>query len=53
VVAVALGWMVYREPFGLKETVAMLIIFIGVGIVKWQTSIKRPSVVAVPALDRD
>lgn len=38
VVAVALGWLVYREPFGLKETVAMLIIFTGVGIVKWQTS---------------
>jgi drug/metabolite transporter (DMT)-like permease len=53
VVAVALGWLVYREPFGLKETVAMLIIFVGVGIVKWQTSIKRPSAAAVPALDRD
>jgi drug/metabolite transporter (DMT)-like permease len=37
VVAVALGWLVYREPFGLKETAAMLIIFLGVGIVKWQT----------------
>jgi drug/metabolite transporter (DMT)-like permease len=53
VVAVALGWLVYREPFGLKETVAMLIIFTGVGIVKWQTSIKRPLAVAVPARDRD
>jgi drug/metabolite transporter (DMT)-like permease len=40
VVAVALGWLVYREPFGLKETVAMLIIFTGVGIVKWQTAVK-------------
>jgi drug/metabolite transporter (DMT)-like permease len=53
VVAVALGWMVYREPFGLKETVGMLIIFTGVGIVKWQTSIKRPSTEAVLAHDRD
>jgi drug/metabolite transporter (DMT)-like permease len=53
VVAVALGWLVYREPFGLKETAAMLIIFAGVGIVKWQTSVKRPSAVAVPASDRD
>ena len=53
VVAVALGWLVYREPFGLKETAAMLIIFVGVGIVKWQTSIKRPLAAAVPALDRD
>lgn len=37
VVAVFLGWLFYREAFGLKEMVAMLIIFIGVGIVKWQT----------------
>jgi drug/metabolite transporter (DMT)-like permease len=41
-VAVALGWLFYREPFGWKETWAMLIIFAGVGIVKWQTS--RPAV---------
>ncbi len=40
-VAVALGWLVYREPFGWKETAAMLIIFVGVGIVKWQSSIVR------------
>jgi drug/metabolite transporter (DMT)-like permease len=53
VVAVALGWLVYREPFGVKETVAMLIIFVGVGIVKWQTSIKRPPTAGVPVRDRD
>jgi drug/metabolite transporter (DMT)-like permease len=41
VVAVGLGWAVYREPFGWKEAVAMLIIFAGVGIVKWQSSIER------------
>jgi drug/metabolite transporter (DMT)-like permease len=52
VVAVTLGWLVYREPFGLKETAAMLIIFTGVGIVKWQTSVKRPLVAAVPARGR-
>ena len=34
VVAVALGWMVYREPFGVRETMAMLVIFAGVAIVK-------------------
>jgi drug/metabolite transporter (DMT)-like permease len=33
-VAVALGWMVYREPFGVRETMAMLVIFAGVAIVK-------------------
>jgi drug/metabolite transporter (DMT)-like permease len=48
VVAVFLGWLFYREAFGLKEMFAMLIIFTGVGIVKWQTSraaiIRHPSV---------
>ena len=34
VVAVGLGWLFYRERFGLRETVAMLIIFAGVGLVK-------------------
>lgn len=34
VVAVSLGWLFYREPFGVRETVAMLIIFAGVAIVK-------------------
>ena len=34
VVAVALGWLFYREPFGLKETGAMVIIFAGVAAVK-------------------
>ncbi len=34
IVAVALGWVVYREPFGLREAAAMAVIFAGVGIVK-------------------
>jgi len=34
IVAVALGWLFYREPFGPRETVAMLIIFAGVAVVK-------------------
>ena len=37
VVAVALGWLFYREPFGRREVVAMLVIFAGVGLVKWQS----------------
>jgi drug/metabolite transporter (DMT)-like permease len=37
VVAVALGWLFYREPFGVRETAAMAVIFTGVGIVKWNT----------------
>jgi hypothetical protein len=28
------GWLFYREPFGVREAVAMLIIFAGVAIVK-------------------
>jgi drug/metabolite transporter (DMT)-like permease len=34
IVAVALGWVVYREPFGLKEAAAMLVIFAAVAVVK-------------------
>lgn len=36
VVAMGLGWLFFREPFGLREWIAMLIIFSGVAIVKWQ-----------------
>jgi drug/metabolite transporter (DMT)-like permease len=34
VVAVGLGWLFYREPFGAREAMAMLVIFAGVAIVK-------------------
>jgi drug/metabolite transporter (DMT)-like permease len=34
VVAVFLGWLFYREPFGPREMVAMAIIFAGVAMVK-------------------
>jgi drug/metabolite transporter (DMT)-like permease len=34
VVAVFLGWLVYREPFGPRDMVAMAVIFAGVAIVK-------------------
>lgn len=37
VVAVALGWLFYREPFGLRETIAMGIIFVGVSLVKYHS----------------
>lgn len=42
VVAVALGWLIYREPFGLRESIAMLVIFAGVAVVK-RFSSRRPS----------
>jgi drug/metabolite transporter (DMT)-like permease len=34
IVAVWLGWLFYREPFGIREAVAMIVIFAGVAIVK-------------------
>ena len=45
-VAVSLGWLFYREAFGLREMIAMPIIFAGVAIVKWQSgkAIARESV---------
>jgi drug/metabolite transporter (DMT)-like permease len=34
VVAVTLGWLFYREPFGGREAAAMIVIFAGVALVK-------------------
>jgi len=34
VVAVGLGWLFYREPFGARETVSMVVIFSSVALVK-------------------
>jgi drug/metabolite transporter (DMT)-like permease len=34
VVAVALGWLFYREPFGKRQAAAMAVIFLGVWLVK-------------------
>ena len=34
VIAVFLGWLIYREPFGWHEALAMAVIFAGVAIVK-------------------
>lgn len=38
VVAMAAGWLFFREPFGAREIAAMFIIFTGVAVVKWQTA---------------
>ncbi len=35
VVAVILGWLIFREPFGLREMIAMILIFAGIAIVKF------------------
>ena len=39
IIAVLLGWLVYREPFGPREAIAMGIIFIGIAIVKRASSL--------------
>lgn len=41
VVAVLLGWLFFREPFGLRSAMAMLIVFAGIGIVRWSEFSKR------------
>jgi drug/metabolite transporter (DMT)-like permease len=42
VVAMGLGWLFFREPFGLREITAMVIIFAGVAVVKWQSAKAKP-----------
>jgi drug/metabolite transporter (DMT)-like permease len=40
VVAVLLGWLFFREPFGVRSAVAMVIIFAGIGVVRWSERAK-------------
>jgi drug/metabolite transporter (DMT)-like permease len=50
VVAVFLGWLFYRERFGLRELAAMGVIFAGVALVKrfgHQPKVAPPSACAV------
>jgi drug/metabolite transporter (DMT)-like permease len=47
VVAVTLGWLFYREPFGPRETFAMLVIFAGVAVVKRYS--RKPSSRVLPS----
>ncbi len=41
VVAVFLGWLFFREPFGYRELIAMFIVFLGIALVKWSESVRR------------
>jgi drug/metabolite transporter (DMT)-like permease len=50
VVAVTLGWLFYREPFGVRETAAMAIIFAGVAAVKRYS--QKPAPQVLPAARR-
>ncbi len=47
VVAVFLGWLFYREHFGWRELIAMVIIFAGIAMVRWSESSKADSTEAV------
>ncbi len=42
IVAVFLGWLFYREPFGIRELIAMMVIFAGIAIVKLSSNQKIP-----------
>lgn len=46
VVAVFLGWLFYREPFGARQALAMAIIFTGLALVKAYSPRERRSVLA-------
>jgi len=50
VVAIFLGWLAFREPFGYRDLVAMIIIFAGIVLVRWSESSRRATL-AVPAAD--
>jgi drug/metabolite transporter (DMT)-like permease len=45
VVAILLGWLFFREPFGTRGWIAMLIIFAGIAIVRWsEASLARTDI---------
>ncbi|MDQ2839765.1 MAG: EamA family transporter [Acidobacteriota bacterium] len=50
VVAVWLGWVFFREPFGARELTAMLIIFGGIAFVRWSEA-KRHEPLSLPAIE--
>jgi drug/metabolite transporter (DMT)-like permease len=50
IVAVTLGWLFYREPFGFVEAMAMIVIFVGVGVVKRHSFSRTLAPSAPPAV---
>ena len=46
IVAVWLGYLFFREPFGGRELIAMIIIFAGIGLVRWSESLSRRTLAA-------
>ena len=41
IVAIWLGYLFFREPFGLREGIAMVIIFTGIALVRWSEAAGR------------
>lgn len=52
IVAVWLGFLFFREPFGGRELVAMLIIFAGIALVRWSEALHSRSPVVVPMVEK-
>jgi drug/metabolite transporter (DMT)-like permease len=50
IVAVTLGWLFYREPFGFVEAIAMIVIFVGVAVVKRHSFSRTLAPSAPPAV---
>jgi drug/metabolite transporter (DMT)-like permease len=55
IVAVILGYLFFREPFGTRELIAMAIIFAGIALVRWSEARRAlqtaaPDFTEVPAL---
>jgi drug/metabolite transporter (DMT)-like permease len=51
IVAVFLGWLFFREPFGTRGVIAMAIIFLGIAVVRWSES--RGHKQSLPVLDTE
>jgi len=54
-VAVLLGWVFFREPFGWRSALAMLIIFAGIALVRWSetanSSLVRAQAISVESIN--
>ena len=51
IVALFLGWLFFREPFGTRGVISMAIIFLGIGVVRWSES--RGYKQSLPVLDTE
>jgi drug/metabolite transporter (DMT)-like permease len=50
VVAVFLGWLFFREPFGWPGAIAMSVIFAGIALVRWSENSRR-STASAPVVE--